>query len=193
MSEKPTQLFNQEQPAKDPNFDPSEGNPFVGKRLDGDDFDQAVRISKQNFNDNSDASKSDEAVRQVVSGYPTGEAGGIINEPDIRPSKSPAAKVVGAVLGLGAVIGTGYLANEALSGPEISDETQTVVIEEGDTLHQIVNDHVEGAENVDIRDVVDHIKNDPENATVFVDETTGKITSDIYPGETIEVPKSVSN
>jgi len=187
MSETPTQLFDQEQQPKDPNFDPSEGNPFVDTKTDVDEFDQAVAIAKQGFERDTQPQVNGVTSPQRVETRQT-------QTPSERQPKSFATNAIKTLAGVSVVAaGAGYLAGEALSGPEISDETQTVVVEDGDTLYKIVNDHVEGAENVDIGEVIDHIKKDPENAQVLVDPATGKITSDIHPGESIEVPKSVSD
>lgn len=89
------------------------------------------------------------------------------------------ALVIGG-LGLTAAALFGYNQNDA---PKYSKETVTEMVEPGDTLWDIAQ-RVDGANQHDNRDVVDHIKQMPENAETFAD---GKLDQ----GEDVTRPVSV--
>lgn len=80
------------------------------------------------------------------------------------------------VLAIGAGLG------HAASGPETSGN-QTVSVEPGDTVDNLVNHYVEGGES-HTGAVRTEVMNDPDNADVFANDQ-------LDPGEELELPKHV--
>ena len=155
-------------------------------------------INKDDLDALIDATRSARAAERVTSTprpkhnqQPTPLVDRTVYEPNIKAPNHPIKKTLAATGIVGGAVALGYLAHEAVSAPEISDHTQQVSVVDGDTLEKIVLRSVDGIENVDISEVVNYVKNDPENAKVFVDLETGELSADIYPGEVIVVPESV--
>lgn len=94
-------------------------------------------------------------------------------------------KAVAVVAGVAAAAGAGIFGPEIvdrMNGPEFSSDKTTYTVEQGDGL-QNAAEAVLGSENVDIRDVTEHIKTDPANIDALKDG--------LQPGESIVIPTSV--
>ena len=73
-------------------------------------------------------------------------------------------------------------ANHLAKGPEMTG-TQTVSVEPGDTVDNLVNEHVEGGAS-HTGEVRTEVLNDPDNADVFENDQ-------LDPGEELKLPEKV--
>lgn len=84
--------------------------------------------------------------------------------------------------GVAMAVAVGVGANHVAGGPEM-DGTQTVTVEPGDTVDNLVNTHVEGGAS-HTGEVRTEVLNDPDNADVFENDQ-------LDPGEELELPEKV--
>lgn len=94
------------------------------------------------------------------------------------------------ILGAGAVLVGGFVAAglviDANAPPEFSDETKTIVVEDGDGTQSLLDKaNIPGYDEADWRDVASHVQQLPENKDVFQDG--------LQAGETVSVPISIDN
>lgn len=94
------------------------------------------------------------------------------------------------ILGVSAVIASGALftglAIHETAPPEFSEETKTVVVEDGDGTQSLLDKaNIPGYDEADWRDVADHVEQLPENKDVFQDG--------LQVGETVSVPISIDD
>jgi hypothetical protein len=78
----------------------------------------------------------------------------------------------------------GPKAIDHFNGPDFSESTTTYTVKQGDGLQVVVN-NIEGINQVDWRDAAHHVKNMPENESVFEN-------NQLDPGEMITIPESVT-
>ena len=126
---------------QEPDFDPSEGSPFVG---------QAGSIARQRFVESTPTQEDIEADKTEAAkkGFRKGVTVGV---------------VASAV-----VTGAGFAAHEASKGPSFSETTNEYVVQPGDGLYDAAQD-IQGIDSIDIRDAVHHIQVDPANVDVLSD------------------------
>lgn len=93
----------------------------------------------------------------------------------------PQKLVVGGLI-VGAALLVGPEVVDRIDGPEFSPESTTYVVQPGDGL-QHAAEAVIGSEDVDIRDVIEHISVDPANI--------GALKDGLQPAESITIPLSV--
>lgn len=98
---------------------------------------------------------------------------------NLKKRKQIAVKYLG---GAATVLAIGAGLNHLASGPEMSGN-QTVRVEPGDTVDNLVNEYVDGGESHTGVVRVD-VMNDPDNADVFENDQ-------LDPGEELELPKKV--
>ncbi len=92
------------------------------------------------------------------------------------------------IVGTGAVLAVGLALTptvvDHLSGPEFSEETKTVVVEDGDGTQSLLEKaNIPGYDSADWRDVSHHVQELPENKDVYKDG--------LQAGETVSVPVSI--
>lgn len=104
----------------------------------------------------------------------------VINERGKKVLKS-----VGAVAGTAAGLAVlGGIAGEAFAEPEFSEQTKTVIAEDGDGMQSLLDKAgIEGLGEIDWRDAAAYVEQLPENAGVFEDG--------LQVGETVTVPISI--
>lgn len=95
-----------------------------------------------------------------------------------KVSKIAVKYVGGAALTLAVTVGAAH----AASGPEASG-TQRVTVEPGDSVDNLVNEHVEGGAS-HTGAARTEVMNDPDNADVFANDQ-------LDPGESLELPKKI--
>ena len=89
---------------------------------------------------------------------------------------------IAATLVVGGAIGAGAGLGLADRGPDFSEKTTTYTVQDGEGLYDAAK-AVEGSEEVDQRDIVQEIKDDPANIDVLKDG--------LQANESIEIPVSV--
>jgi hypothetical protein len=90
-----------------------------------------------------------------------------------------------AVLAVGVSLFGGAKAIEhAAKAPDFSEQTHTLIAEDGEGLQSIVQRGIEGIDSIDYRDAVDYVYKMTENETTFADGI-------LQLGEPVVVPESV--
>lgn len=137
------------------------------------------------FSDAMDMQAAEAARRLVIiESTPVEDPSEQLPTPTAPPveRKKPTTGTVATAVMAGAALALAPQIADAVNGPRFSEETKSVVIEDGEGLYDAVGE-IQGADTIDPRDAVTHITSDPANIDVLKDG--------VQPGDSIEVPVEV--
>lgn len=154
-------------PIEDTPFDPSEGNPFVGvDPTPRDEIIDEAALRSRNFID-----KEDEGASETKS-----------TPSDEKRRRTTILTAGAVVVAAAAAFGAGPEMVETLNGPEISEETTEIAVQNGDSWWNIA-ERVEGHEHMSTDEVVAVIQSIPSNLDL--------VTEGLQPGQIVSVPVEI--
>lgn len=103
----------------------------------------------------------------------------------LKRRKNRILKPIAAIAIAGSLFGGYKVVEHAFAAPNFSEETHTLIAENGEGMQSIVERGIEGIETIDYRDAVSYVESLPENADTFADGV-------LQQGEPVVVPESTA-